>query len=71
MDGNLTKQEVEKQNQFIKDNKFSISFASVGFASGIAFSVINKTGFWKGVGYTLLFNFAGGALGKAVDSLKK
>lgn len=56
-------------NTFVNKNKFNIAFGSIGLVSGIAYSVINKTGFWKGVGYTLLFNIGGHALGKGIDIL--
>ena len=42
---------------------------SVGFAGGIYYSFQKKTGFWKGLGITLVVAIAGGALGMAVDAL--
>ena len=53
--------------------KYPVSYAlsSVGFALGIAYAVRNKTGFWKGLGYAIIFSVAGGSLGAGVDYLRK
>lgn len=42
---------------------------SIGFAGGIYYSFKNKTGFWKGLGITLIIAIAGGAVGMGVDAL--
>lgn len=44
---------------------------SLGIAGGIYYSFMKKTGFWKGLGITLIFGIAGGALGMAVDYATK
>lgn len=67
---NQANTEIKAQN-WIRENRFNIALGSIGLVSGIAYSVVNKTGFWKGVGYTLLFNIGGHALGKGIDVLIK
>lgn len=44
---------------------------SLGIAGGIYYSFMKKTGFWKGLGITIIVGIAGGALGMAVDYATK
>ncbi len=68
---NQTKKEKIKEQMDKLKFPFSYSLSSVGFALGIAYAVNNKTGFWKGLGYSLIFSIAGGSLGAGIDYLRK
>jgi 1,4-dihydroxy-2-naphthoate octaprenyltransferase len=39
----------------------------IGFATGVAYSFYNKTGFWKGFGIALVCGITGSILGHGVD----
>lgn len=59
---------IESENPTKQDkNTFTYVGGALGFVSGVAYSFSKKTGFWKGVGITLIFNIAGAVLGKAID----
>ena len=49
--------------------RFHLIGHSLGIAGGIYYSFMKKTGFWKGLGITLIVGIAGGAVGMAVDAL--
>lgn len=41
--------------------------SALGFVSGVAYSFHKKTGFWKGLGITFIFNIVGITIGGAID----
>ena len=47
--------------------KYSTAFGSLGFAAGIGYAFYEKTGFWKGLGISIIGNVAGAAIGYAID----
>lgn len=69
----LVSNKPEKKSSFTPDisgvGKFHLIGHSVGVAGGIYYSFLKKTGFWKGLGITIVVGIAGGALGMAVDAL--
>ncbi len=50
--------------------KYTTVMANVGLACGIIYAFKNKTGFLKGVGYSLIFSLVGSSIGYAVDRMK-
>lgn len=52
-----------------KKNKYHLIGHTVGLVGGVYYSFAKKTGFWKGLGVTLVFVIVGGAVGYTVDYL--
>ena len=48
-------------------HKYATALGSVGFAAGISYAFYEKTGFWKGLGISIIGNIAGAAIGYAID----
>lgn len=54
-----------------KNSKFQVLLGGLGTASGIFYGFTKKTGFWKGLGITLLFGIAGSSIGYGIDNFNK
>lgn len=55
----------------LEKGKFQVGLGALGSAAGIGYAIVNKTGFWKGVGCWILFGMIGAGVGFAVDTLTK
>jgi hypothetical protein len=58
----------------MEEKVFKPTFTTFGFAigtaSGVAYSFYKKTGFWKGLGITIIGNIVVGYLGYSIDVAK-
>jgi 1,4-dihydroxy-2-naphthoate octaprenyltransferase len=52
------------------NNKYTATLGLLGGAGGVIFSIMRKTGFWKGVGNYLVFTLAGSLLGMAIYAVQ-
>jgi len=50
-------------------NRLTLAGSSIGFVVGVGFAIKNKTGFWKGFGYTILGSITGASLTRGVGFL--
>ena len=56
----------------IEQDKNSIRplLAGIGFATGVGYAFIKKTGFWKGWGIAIIGSIALGGIGYGIDKLR-
>ena len=46
---------------------FGKVMGAAGFAGGVGYAIVQKTGFWKGWGYAIIGSIALGGIGYAID----
>jgi hypothetical protein len=52
------------------NNKYTATLGLLAGAGGVIFSIVKKTGFWKGVGNYFIFSLAGSLLGMAIYEIQ-